>query len=319
MSQQKTALILGVGGQDGSYLAELLLEKGYHVHGFYRRSSVDNLARLTPFVRSRVTLHKGDLAEPLTVRRAVAVSAPDEIYNLADQDHVGWSYAVPGYNMDVTARAVMNLLEIVKDAAPCARLFQPVSATIFGDAPAPQNEETPTNPQSPYAIAKAACLAACRYYRIYHGLWVSCGIMYNHDSPRRQGDYLLHKIARTAVEIARGKADKMVLGCLKQQVDIGWAPEYVDAMWRMLQHREPDDFVIGSGVGWEIGRIADSARLSAGCGTAPIEVDPAFARPGDSCLIADSYKAFHHLEWVSKCGAVAAVNRLVSHYEGVIK
>lgn len=291
------ALILGVTGQDGSYLAEILLEKGYEVHGLYRRSSTDNLGRIK-HLEGKITLHKGDLADISSIEKAILASDCDVIYNVADQDSVPWSYETPGYSMDVTAGAVAKILEAVKQINKGIRFFQPCSAMVFGDAPAPQNEETRFNPLSPYAVAKASAYYIARYYRQVHGMFVSTAILYNHDSPRRSEEYLLHKICYSAVRIARGKQTKIKLGDLDAIVDIGYARDYMETVVSIMEHNKPDDFVVGHGTGKTIRDLVFFALSMAGISTSPstdiedfVEIDPGFKRPGKpQTLIADTKK-----------------------------
>lgn len=242
----KRALILGVGGQDGSYLAHLLLARGYDVHGLHRHSSVDNLGRIA-HLRDLVTLHRGDLTDERSLRKALYGSDPDEVYNMADQDNVDWSFSLPEVSVDVTYWGVVRLLGVVQDYCSKMRVFQPVSATMFGDAQPPQDEDTPLCPLSPYACAKAAAWHYCRYMRRVHGLKVSCGIMYNHDSPRRGEEYLLQKVCKAAAQARLGMRPKFPKCDLTANVDIGFAGDFVDAAWRMLQLEEPGDFVVASG------------------------------------------------------------------------
>ena len=239
----KRALVIGCGGQDGSYLCDILLEKHYCVHGLYRRSSVDNLTRVA-HCRDRVTLHAGDVTDANSLAVAFHESKPDEVYHVADQDEVGHSFAAPSVAVNVTYGGTVNVLEAVRRCCPSARVFVPSSATVFGDAPPPQTESTPFAPKSPYACAKAAAYYAARMYREHYRLHVCCGVMFNHDSPRRGGGYLLQRIAR----------GQPLWGDTNATVDIGYAREYMEAAWRMLQLDTPDDFVIGTGRGY---RIAD--------------------------------------------------------------
>ena len=246
------ALIFGIGGQDGSYLADILTEKGYTVHGLYRRSSVNNLGRIQHLLsQGKIELHQGDLADPGSVERAILTSRPDEIYNLADQDDVRWSHRTPGYSADITAGAVGRLLQFLCDRFDDVKVFQPVSATMFGNASAPQDENTLIDPLSPYACAKAHAYHLARFYRREHNLWVSTGILYNHDSPRRGDGYLLQKICRAAVRMtgeqrACNEGRKLNLDRW-QRVDVGYAREYMEAAWNILQLPQPDDFVLSSG------------------------------------------------------------------------
>lgn len=245
----KRALIFGVGGQDGSYLAELLLDKGYEVHGTHRRSSYDNLTRLPQAARERVTLHRCELTDALRVNDVIWQVAPDEIYNMADQDEVGWSKDAPGYSVQVTYGAVATILESVRreSGGGLCPVFQPVSSTMFGNAMKPCDENSPLAPQSPYACAKAAAYLLCRHYRREHGVFVSCGVFFNHDSPRRGPNYLLQTIARQAVEVWRGKRERIELRPGPDAaVNVGWAPDYVQAAWLTLQQDKPDDYVIAN-------------------------------------------------------------------------
>ena len=289
----KRALIFGINGQDGSYLAEILLEKGYDVHGFYRRSSVDNLSRIRHLL-SDVTLHKGDLTDYGSVHRAVAECLPlHEVYNEADQDHVGWSQAAPSYSAAVTYGGVVNVLEAVRQLTPTTRVFQPVSATMFGYAPPRQDEITRLYPQSPYACAKVAAYYLCQHYRREHGMFVSCGILFNHDSPRRGSDYLLQRIAR----------GEELWGDLETIVDIGYAREYMEAAWKMMQLESPDDFVIGTGKGYHIKDLLNGVR-----------VHPKF--PLESALVAYPEKAVNAFGFDPKCDAFDVLEIVKEHYRG---
>ena len=240
---QKRALVIGCGGQDGSFLCEILLEKGFTVHGLYRHCSYDNLRRIA-HVRDRLTLHEGDVLDAVSLHAVLAEVRPHEIYNEADIDKVSFSVKAPAVVLRVGVEAVAVLLEAVRVNCPEARVFQPVSATMFGDAAAPQDEETAFNPQSPYACAKVAAYHLARHYRHAHNLFISTAILYNHDSPRRGPGYLLQRIAR----------GEKLWGTLEDVVDIGYAREYMEAAWKMLQLDAPDDFVLGTGKGY---RIAD--------------------------------------------------------------
>ena len=292
----KRALILGVGGQDGSYLADILLEKDYEVHGFIRRSSVDNTVRVKHAL-NRITMHHGDLTDYSSVERAVAACNPHEIYNEADQDVVGWSKESPLYSYQVTFAAVGNLLEVVRKSCPDARVFQPASATMFQGAAWPQDESAPLTPQSPYAVAKAGAYLMARYYRQVHGLFVSTGILYNHDSPRRSEDFLVHKICRSAIRLADNMQNSLKLGNLTHQVDIGHAREYMEAAHAMLQLSNPDDFVLSTSHPTSVGALADYALekvgLEGGVGKWVLE-DSAFISKSDKQdipLVGDNSKA----------------------------
>lgn len=243
----KKALILGCGGQDGSYLAELLLHKGYEVHGTYRRSSVDNLTRIAR-IRHRVVLHRADLQDGASVERVVREVRPNEIYNEADQDHVGFSKETPQVSIDITAGAVQRLLETVLRVDKSIRVFQPLSATMFGNnGHSLQSEYSEFVPTSPYACAKLAAYYFCQHYRREHGLHVCCGIMFNHESPRRGADYLLQRIVRQAKAIRAHRQSVLKIANGGMKVDIGYAPEFMDAAYRVMQLDTPDDYVIGTG------------------------------------------------------------------------
>ncbi len=313
MAVVKRALILGVAGQDGSYLAELLLSKGYEVHGLYRRSSCDNLWRIAG-VRDWLTLHVGDLLDVCSVQTALAVSAPDEVYNLADQDHVGSSRFLPGYSTDVTGRAVGELLESCRMHNRTLRVFQACSATMFQMDTGPLNEDSPHDPRSPYAVAKCAAYHLVRHYRRDHGLYVATGIFFQHSSPRQSPDYLLPTIARQAVDVARGKRDRVELTGPDRPVDVGWAPEYVRAAWLALQQSEPDDYVIGTGLAIRPRELAAHALAMAGCETIK-EVgltDP--ARPPER-LQANPAKANRVLRWYGETWCWGVLRQLVDHYK----
>ncbi len=316
----KRALILGVAGQDGSYLAELLLQKGYTVHGLIRRSSVDNLWRIRHLL-DRVTLHKGDLADPMSVDQVMVQSQPHEVYNLADQDQVNYSESSPAYSFDITAAAVGRTLESIRIVCgrEC-RFFQPSSLLVFGsvdtpDIPSPQDENTPFRPRSPYALAKVAAMEVCRYYRDVHKMHVSIGIMGNHDSERRSEEYLLHKICAGAVRIAAGKQDKLALGNLDLQVDIGYAPDYMDAAWRMLQQDQPGEYVIGSGDVWTVGQIVEMAFLKAETSRwERVTRDLAFWTPGPHAVLTGNLgKAKRELGWTPATPMTEIIKRLVAH------
>lgn len=317
----KTALVLGIGGQDGSYLADILLARGYAVHGAYRRSSGDNLRRIA-HCRDRVRLHLFDLADGGSIARLLHDVSPDIVFNAADQDHVGTSFDTPEYSFDVTAGATVRLLEAVrlfdKEDRRCnkkTRVFLPTSATIFGNAPAPQNEQSPTDPQSPYAICKLAVLNLARLYRRKYGMFVSTGIFYGHDSPRRGPGYLLGSLVRQALDVKYGRAKVISVGDAHAVVDLGCAREYMDAAWRLMQLDEPDDFVIATGkemlVGdiiWEILRqlkVERSGVLQTGTN----------ANQNGVRLIGDASKAARAFGFAPTRGVAELVADIVAEYE----
>ena len=247
----KTALITGVTGQDGSYLVELLLEKGYDVHGLVRRSSVLSRERLEKIHggshQSRLKLHYGDLSEPLGLVRIIEKVQPDEVYNLAAQSHVAVSFELPDYTGDVTGVGVLRLLEAVRMVKPDARFYQASSSELYGSTPPPQSETTPFHPRSPYAVAKLYAYWATVNYREAYNMFACNGILFNHESPRRGENFVTRKITRAAAAIKLGKQEELVLGNLDARRDWGFAGDYVEGMWRMLQHHEPVDFVLATG------------------------------------------------------------------------
>ncbi len=250
----KKALILGVTGQDGSHLAEVLLEKGYEVHGMFRRSATGNTRNIEHLIQDpelfnhRFFLCRGDLADPTSLYRIISSVKPQEIYNEADQDHVGWSYDMVGFSADITGAAVGRILEIIRQVDSTIRFFQPCTSNMFGKTESTfQTETTPFNPQSPYACAKVLAYYLTRYYREAFGMFASTAILYNHESPRRTEEYVTRKITKSVARIVCGKQDKLVLGDLSARVDWGYAREYMEAAWHMLQLDQPDDFIIATG------------------------------------------------------------------------
>lgn len=310
MSQPR-ALILGVNGQDGSYLADILVQAGYDVHGVVRRSSQPNLWRID-HLRDRITIHYGDLLDFGSIHRLFWRVLPDEVYNEADQDHVGYSQLTPHYSSSVTYGAVANLLELVGQVKPPkVKLFQPLSATMFGDIPGPQNEETPFNPQSPYAIAKTAAYHLCKLYREKYGVFVSTAIFYNHDSVRRQGDYLLHKICKAAVQIQHYDSESLSLSNKWMKVDIGCASEYMVAAYKMLQLDTPVNLCIGSDFAGSIYSFVQKAF--ANC---HLSMNRFLDTQGDySCsLLSDCAMARELIDWVPKRSVYNLIDELCEHY-----
>src|SRR3989344_3891829 len=229
---QKKALVLGVTGMDGSYLAELLLSKGYEVHGFIRRTATGNTKNINHLM-DKIILHRGDLADATSLYRVISKVRPHEIYNEADQDHVSWSYDGVGYSCDITGAAVGRILEIIKQIDPKIKFFQPVSSNIFGmSKDAVQNEETPLRPVSPYGASKAFAYILCRYYRDVFKMPVYTGIFYNHESPRRTEEYVTGKIVRAVARIKKGLQKELLLGNLDAKIDFGYAKEYMEVAWR---------------------------------------------------------------------------------------
>ena len=253
-SSPKKALIFGVTGQDGSYLADILLEKGYEVHGLYRKSSTGNTTNIKHLIENpgifniNFFLHRGDLADPTSIYRVINEVSPDEIYNEADQDHVRWSYDMVGYSSDITGAAVARILEIIRQINPKIRFFQPCTSNMFGISSSKvQNESTLFNPQSPYAIGKTFAYFMTRYYREAFGMHASSAILFNHESPRRTPEYVTRKITQSVARIVLGKQKHLVLGDMTAKIDWGYAREYMDAAWVMLQQDVPDDYIIATG------------------------------------------------------------------------
>src|SRR5215210_4191094 len=295
----KKALITGITGQDGSYLAELLLEKGYEVHGIVRRSSSFNTGRIDHLYRDphergvRLLTHYGDLADPVALTKLLYELQPDEIYHLGAQSHVRVSFDIPEYTFDVTAAGTLRLLEAIREAGVKTRFYQASSSEMYGAAPPPQSEDTPFHPRSPYAVAKVAAYWAAVNYREAYGMFASNGILFNHESERRGETFVTRKITRAVARIKHGLQDKLYLGNLDAKRDWGFAPDYVDAMWRMLQHREPDDYVIATGETHSVGEFLEKAFTRVGLSWRDhVVLDQKFERPAEvDLLLGDASKA----------------------------
>ncbi len=289
----KKALILGIGGQDGSYLAEFLLKKGYEVHGLIRRSATGNTKNIDHLLKE-ITLHPGDLADVPSMFRIITEAKPDEIYNEADQDHAGWSYKLVDYASDITGGAPGRILEIIRQVNPKIKYFQPLTSNMYGlTETEKQNEETPFNPQSPYACAKVYAYYLTRYYRNVHGLFASSATFFNHESPRRTDSYVTRKITKAAARISLGLQDKLTLGDIEPRIDFGFAGEYMEAAWNILQLDHADDFVIGTGEAVSVRDFMEEAFKAVGLKAADhVTIDQSLFRPGKtSTLIADYTKA----------------------------
>ena len=290
---KKKALILGITGQDGSYLAELLLKKEYEVHGLLRRSATGNTKNIDHII-DKIVIHRGDLADTTSIYRVINDAKPNEIYNEADQDHVSWSYDSVDYSCDITGAAVARILEIIKQISPKSKFFQPLSSNIFGKAvETPQNENTSFNPQSPYAAAKVFAYVICKYFREVFNIKVSTGIFYNHESERRTEDYVTRKITRGVAKISLGLQDKLYLGNLDTKIDFGYAPEYMKAAWEIMQLDYCDDFIISTGEAHTVKEFLDEAFSIVNLNSEDfVEFDPKYARPSDtSLLVGDTSKA----------------------------
>lgn len=299
----RSALITGVTGQDGSYLAELLVAKGYEVTGLVRRLSSPNLNNLNQIL-SRITLVDGDLMDQTSINKAVEVSAPDEIYNLAAQSFVGASFGQPVLTGETTGLGTLRVLEAARSHAPKARIYQASSSEMFGRvASEPQDEETPFHPRSPYGVAKVYAYWASVNYREAYDMFVSNGILFNHESPRRGLEFVTRKITDGVAKIAHGKAKYLTLGNLDARRDWGYAPDYVDLMWRTLQHRTAEDFVGATGESHSVRDFVAEAFRSVGVDEwePRVRIDSRLNRPSEVFnLTGNATKARRTLDWVAK-------------------
>lgn len=302
----KKALITGITGQDGSYLAELLLSKGYEVHGIIRRASTFNTGRLDPIYadphsgKSRLFLHYGDLSDASALARLVGKVQPEEVYNLAAQSHVRVSFDSPEYTTDITATGTVRLLEAIRETGIRPRFYQASSSEMYGKVrETPQTETTPFYPRSPYACAKVYSYWITVNYRESYGMHASNGILFNHESPRRGETFVTRKITRAVAHIKAGLQDKLFLGNLDAKRDWGYAKEYVEAMWLMLQQDAPDDYVIATHETHSIREFLDEAFSYVGIDwRRHVEIDERYYRPSEvDLLIGDYSKAKRQLGW----------------------
>ncbi len=334
----RKALITGITGQDGSYLAELLLDKGYEVHGIIRRSSSFNTARIDhiyqdPHERKRrLMLHYGDMTDGSNISRLIESIEPDEIYNLAAQSHVKVSFDVPEYTAQADAVGVIRLLDAIKDARVETRFYQAATSEMFGKVrEVPQKETTPFYPRSPYAAAKVYGYWVTVNYREAYGLFACNGILFNHESERRGGTFVTRKITRAVARIVNGLQDTLHLGNLAAKRDWGYAPDYVEAMWLMLQQDEPDDYVVATGEAHSVEEFCLAAFQQAGMplhfegeglerkgfdeqGNVRVRVDPRYFRPTEvDFLLGDASRARDKLGWEPKVRFDELVARMVRH------
>jgi GDPmannose 4,6-dehydratase len=301
----KVAFITGITGQDGSYLAELLLGKGYTVHGLKRRASTFNTERIDRIdvpprdPNASLFLHYGDLQDPLSLVRLLQEIQPDEIYNLAGQSHVKVSFDIPVYTTETTGLGTVRLLEAIRAAGIACRFYQASSSEMFGSSPPPQDEHTPFLPRSPYGCAKVLSYWTTLNYRQAWGVHASNGILFNHESPRRGETFVSRKITRAVARIEAGIQDKLYLGNLDAIRDWGYAPEYVEAMWLMLQQDEPDDYVIATGRLASVRQFVEAAFQHVGLDWEKyVEIDPKYLRPTEvDALIGNASKAKKILGW----------------------
>lgn len=305
----KKAFITGITGQDGSYLAELLLSKGYEVHGLIRRASTFNTARLDPIYDDphcdarRLFLHYGDLSDASALARLIGKIQPEEVYNLAAQSHVRVSFDSPEYTADITATGTVRLLEAIRETGIRPRFYQASSSEMFGLVrEVPQTERTPFYPRSPYGCAKVFSYWATVNYRESYGLHASNGILFNHESPRRGETFVTRKITRAVAHILAGLQDKLYLGNLEARRDWGYAREYVEAMWLMLQQDKPDDYVIATGETHSVDEFLTAAFAYAGLDREKhVQIDARYYRPAEvDLLIGDASKARRQLGWAPK-------------------
>ncbi|MFA7290452.1 MAG: GDP-mannose 4,6-dehydratase [Melioribacteraceae bacterium] len=326
INNKKRALIIGITGQDGSYLAEFLLEKGYEVHGMIRRSSSFNTERLNkiyqdPHTNNRnLILHYGDLSDTNSINSIINKSKPDEIYNLGAQSHVRVSFDIPEYTTDIDALGTLRLLDIIKEIGRPIKFYQAGSSEMFGRVlDTPQKETTPFNPQSPYGCAKVFSHMICNNYRYSYKMFICNGILFNHESPRRGRTFVTKKIVEGLVDIKLGIKDKIFLGNLDAKRDWGYAKDYVEAMWLMLQQETPDDYVISTGethsvrefveyasslIGYSVkwkGKDLEEIGIDEKSGKILISIDEGYYRPSEvDVLLGDSTKAKQKLNWDAK-------------------
>ena len=304
----KRALITGITGQDGSYLAELLLQKGYEVHGIIRRASTFNTERIDHLYQDphlsgvRLFLHYGDLSDSVNLVKLLYELKPDEIYHLAAQSHVRVSFDIPEYTADITAVGAIRILEAIRETGLRPRFYQASSSEMFGSSPPPQSETTPFHPRSPYAVSKVFAYWATVNYRESYNLFACNGILFNHESPRRGETFVTRKITRAVAHIKAGLQKKLYLGNLEAKRDWGYAPEYVEAMWMMLQQDRPDDYVIATGETHSVREFCAEAFAVAGLDWRDyVEFDPRYLRPAEvDVLQGDASKARKILGWEPK-------------------
>jgi len=316
----KRALITGITGQDGSYLAELLIEKGYEVHGVVRRSSSFNTERIDHLYRDpheagvRLHLHYGDLNDGSSLQSIVSSVVPDEVYNLGAQSHVRVSFDIPEYTAEVSGLGSIRLLEAIRKVGIPCRFYQASSSELYGKvAEVPQRETTPFHPRSPYAAAKAYAFYIAQNYREAYGMFVCNGILFNHESERRGETFVTRKITRAVGRIKHGLQREVFLGNLEAKRDWGHALDYVEAMWLMLQQQEPDDYVIGTGETHSVKEFLELAFAHAGLDWREhVREDPRYFRPAEvDLLLADPTKARENLGWKTKIGFRELVARMV--------
>ncbi|MDQ5986188.1 MAG: GDP-mannose 4,6-dehydratase [Syntrophus sp. SKADARSKE-3] len=315
----KKALITGITGQDGSYLAELLLDKGYEIHGLIRRSSTFNTDRIDHLYKdlhdpeARVYLHYGDLSVSGQMMDLLHDIRPDEIYHLGAQSHVRVSFDMPEYTGDITGLGTLRILEAIRRTGINARFYQASSSEMFGAAPPPQGESTPFQPQSPYAAAKVYAYYIVRNYREAYKIFAANGILFNHESPRRGETFVTRKITRAATRIKLGLQDKLYLGNLDAKRDWGYAGDYVEAMWLMLQQDKPDDYAIATGETHSVREFAQRVFEKLDLDFSQyVAIDPRYFRPTEvDCLLGDASKAREKLGWQPKVSFEGLIDMMI--------
>jgi GDPmannose 4,6-dehydratase len=304
----KRAFITGITGQDGSYLTELLLEKNYEVHGLIRRSSSFNTSRIDHIYQdphlphTKLKLHYGDLSDGVNLTNLIREIEPTEVYNLGAQSHVQVSFSIPQYTAQVDAVGTVALLEAIRSSGIKTRFYQASTSELYGSTPPPQNEESPFRPRSPYAAAKLMAYWCVVNYRDGYGLHATNGILFNHESPRRGETFVTRKITRAVARIASGSKEKLYLGNLDAVRDWGYAKEYVESMWLMMQQDKSSDYVIATGQGATVKEFAEAAFAHAGLSWKDhVELDKRYLRPTEvNALIGDASKAEKQLGWKAK-------------------
>ena len=314
----KKALVTGITGQDGSYLAEFLLHKGYEVHGLIRRASTFNTQRIDHLFQDphakdkKLILHYGDMSDSSRLTTLLATIQPDEIYHLAAQSHVRVSFDEPEHTGDVTGLGTTRLLEAIRLVSPNSRFYQASSSEMFGATPPPQHEETPFYPRSPYGASKVYSYWMTRNYREAYGIFATNGILFNHESPRRGETFVTRKITRAAARIKLGLQEKLFLGNLDSVRDWGYAPEYAEAMWLMLQVDEPNDFVVATGISATVKEFLDASFRTLDLDWNNfVELDPVYLRPTEvDALIGDYSKIHSATDWNPETSALELAEQM---------
>tara|TARA_Y100000031_G_scaffold152583_1_gene196013 strand:- start:371 stop:1354 length:984 start_codon:yes stop_codon:yes gene_type:complete len=319
---KKKALIFGITGQDGSYMLELLIKKKYEIHGLIRKSATGNTKNIDHIIKNkkifnkRFFLHRGDLLDVGSINTVIKKTKPDEIYNFADQDHVGWSFEIPSYSLKTTALSVIEILEILKNRGKKIKYFHPISSNIFGLTDSKtQNEKTILNPNSIYALAKATALQACKMYSRIYNLFICGAIYYNHESPKRSKDYVSQKIVQSVCEIYHGKKNYLYLGDLKAKIDWGYAKDYVECAWKIMQLKKPDFFIIATGEVHSVEYFVKNCFSYVGLNYKKyLKIDKKLLRPSKTnVLIGDTSKAKKIFNYKTKTKLKDLIKIMMDH------